>query len=210
MSRRDNEMRPKPKLKALWNALDEAAFGAERILNLRELLPTASEARAKADVWLRSRQVMKPQEVLIITGRGNQSIGGVGIIRQEILGMLPSLRRRGVVESWKEHTPGSIIVKLAPMSALLLASKRRRDGSNVIPDEPDPKALAALGSGTLKLLRHLAVQNLESLGVNDSRPFVEQEMIRTFATLAASVPPGEKREERLRAAICRAIDEVSD
>ena len=203
-------MRPKPKLKALWNALDEAAFGAERILNLREMLPTAVEARAKTDVWLRSRQVMKPQEVLIITGRGNQSVGGVGIIRQEILGMLPSLRRRGVVESWKEHTPGSIIVKLAPMSALLLASRRRRDGSDTLPKEQDPKSLAALSSSTLRLLRQLAVQNLESLGVTDPKPFVEQEMIRTFSALAASVPAGEGREERLRTAIAAAIDEVSD
>jgi hypothetical protein len=203
-------MRPKPKLKALWNALDEAAFGAERILNLREMLPTAAEARAKTDVWLRSRQVMKPQEVLIITGRGNQSIGGVGVIRQEILGMLPSLRRRGVVESWKEHTPGSITVKLAPMSALLLASKRRRDGSEAMPKEQDPESLAALGSSTLRLLRQLAVQNLESLGVTDSKPFVEQEMVRTFSALAASVAAGEGREERLRSAIRRAIDEISD
>jgi hypothetical protein len=203
-------MRPKPKLKALWNALDEAAFGAERILNLREMLPTAVEARAKTDVWLRSRQVMKPQEVLIITGRGNQSVGGVGIIRQEILGMLPSLRRRGIVESWREHTSGSIIVKLAPMSALLLASKRRRDGANAMPEEVDPKSLAALGATTLRLLRQLAVQNLESLGVNDSKPFIEQEMVRTFSAIAASIPAGENREERLRAAIRRAIDEVSD
>lgn len=197
-------------MKALWNALDEAAFGTERILNLREMLPTAVEARAKTDVWLRSRQVTKPEEVLIITGRGNQSAGGVGIIRQEILGMLPSLRRRGVVESWREHNPGSIIVKLAPMSALLLASKRRRDGSNAMPKEQDPKSLAALSSGTLRLLRQLAVQNLELLGVSESKPFVEQEMIRTFSALAASVPPGEGMEESLRAAIARSIDEVSD
>lgn len=203
-------MRPKPKLKALWNALDEAAFGAERILNLREMLPTALEARSKADVWLRSRQVLKSQEVLIITGRGNQSIGGVGIIRQEILGMLPSLRRRGIVESWKEHTPGSIIVKLAPMRALLLASKRRRDGSNAMPPEADPESLTALDSSTLRLLRQLSVQNLESLGVVDSKPYVEQEMIRTFSALAASIPTGENREDRLRAAIRMAIEEVGD
>lgn len=204
-------MRPeRPKLKALWNALDEAAFGPERILNLRELLPTAVEARSRTDVWLRSRQVMKPQEVLIITGRGNQSAGGVGIIRREILEMLPSLRRRGVVESWKEHTPGSIVVKLAPMSALLLASKRRRDASNAMPEEPDPESLAALESNTLRLLRQLAIQNLELLGVNDTKPFIEQEMVRTFSALAGSVPPGENRESRLCDAIRRAIEEVSD
>ncbi len=204
-------MRPaKPNLKALWNALDEAAFGPERILNLREMLPTAVEARTKADVWLRARQVMKPQEVLIITGRGNQSVSGVGIIRQEILGMLPSLRRRGVVESWREHTPGSIVVKLAPMSALLLASKRRRDGSNAMPEELDPASLSALGSNTLRLLRELAIQNLESLGVNDPKPFIEQEMLRAFSALAGSVPPGEQSEERLRVAIRRALEEISD
>lgn len=200
----------KPKLNALWNALDEAAFGAERILNLRETLPTAAEARARTDVWLRSRQVMKPQEVLIITGRGNQSIGGVGIVRQEVLSMLPALRRRGVVDSWREHTPGSIIVKLAPMGMLLLAAKRRRDGAEAIPAEANPDALSALGSDTLRLLRRLAVQNLESLGVNDTKPYVEQEMIRTFSTLAGSIPAGDEREERFRAALHRAIEEVSD
>lgn len=200
----------KPKLKALWNALDEAAFGQERIFNLRELLPTASEARTRTDAWLRSRQVMKSQEVLIITGRGNQSVGGVGVIRQEILGMLPSLRRRGVVESWREHNAGSIVVKLAPMSALLQAGKRRRDDTNAMPAEATPAALAELGTETLRLLRQLAAQNLAALGVNDAGPFVEQEMLRNFSTLASSVAAGENREERFRAAIIRAIDEISD
>ena len=199
----------KPKLKALWNALDEAAFGPERILNLRELLPTAAEARARTDVWLRSRQVMKSQEVLIITGRGNQSVGGVGVIRQEILGMLPSLRRRGIVESWKEHNAGAIVVKLAPMSALLLATKRRRD-SNAMPVESNPDSLLELGTETLRLLRQLAIQNLESLGVSDVKPFIEQEMLRNFSALAGSVSSGENREERFRDAIRRAIDEIAD
>ena len=200
----------KPRLKALWNALDEAAFGAERILNLRELLPTASEARMRTDAWLRGRQVTKSQEVLIITGRGNQSVGGVGVIRQEVLGMLPSLRRRGIVESWKEHNAGSIVVKLAPMSALLQAGKRRRDDTNAMPPEVSPAALAELGAETLRLLRQLAVQNLAALGVSDVRPFVEQEMLRNFSTLASSVAAGENREARFRDAILRAIDEISD
>jgi hypothetical protein len=200
----------KPKLKALWNALDEAAFGHERILNLREHLPTAAEARARTDVWLRARQVTKSEEVLIITGRGNQSAGGVGIVRQEILAMLPSLRRRGVVEGWREHSPGSIIVKLAPMSALLLASRRRRDSLDAMPAEQDPSSLAALDGSTLKLLRQLAIQNLEALGVSDTKAFVEQEMIRTFSTLAKSVPMGERREEHLRDALRKAIEEASD
>ena len=72
------------------------------------------------------------------------------------------------------------------------------------------ESLSALSAGTLKLLRQLAVQNLESLGVNDSKAFIDQEMVRTFSTLATSISAGEDREEKLRAAIRRAIDEVSD
>lgn len=200
----------KPELKALWNALDEAAFGPERILNLRELLPTAAEARSRTDMWLRSRQVVKSQEVLIITGRGNQSIGGVGIIRQEVLQMLPGLRRRGVVESWKEHNQGAIAVKLAPMSKLLSETKRRRDSSSSMPSEPDPQSLSALSPETLRLLRQLAAQNLHALGVKEPGPFMEQEMVRNFATLANAIPAGENREEKLREAIVAAIAEASD
>jgi hypothetical protein len=200
----------KPDIRALWNALDEAAFGAERILNLRELLPTSAEARFRTDAWLRSRQVLKSQEVLIITGRGNKSAGGIGIIREEIMGMLPELRRRGVVESWREHTPGSIVVKLAPLSALLSATKRRRDNTVAMPAEPEPRSLSALDSQTLRLLRQLAAQNLEALGVSDPGQFIEQEMLRNFSVLANAVPAGENREERLRQAITRAIEEAEE
>lgn len=200
----------KPELKALWNALDEAAFGVERILNLRESLPTAADARARAESWLRSRQVMKSLEVLIVTGRGNQSVGGVGIIREEIVGMLPGLRRRGVVESWREHNPGSIVVKLAPMSMLLAATRRRRDSMTTMPPEANPRTLAALDEETRRLLRQLAIQTLDGLGVNESGPFVEHEMVRNFSMLAAAIPAGENREARLRDAIQRAIDEGSD
>ncbi len=200
----------KPDLKALWNALDEAAFGPERILNLRESLPTGAEARLRTDMWLRSRQVVKSQEVLVITGRGNQSPGGVGVVRNEILELLPGLRRQGVVESWKEHTQGSIVVRLAPMSMLLSQTKRRRDNGNPLPVQADPQSLSALHADTLQLLRQLASQNLDALGVKDPGPFVEQEMVRNFSTLANAIPEGENREERLRGAIRGAIEEASD
>jgi hypothetical protein len=201
-------MQRKPRLTALWHALDEAAFGAERILNLRESLPSASEARARTDAWLRGRQVTKPEEVLIITGRGNQSAGGVGIIRQEILGMLPSLRRRGVVESWREHSPGSIIVKLAPMSALFSAPRRRRDNPAGKTSGAEG-ALIGLEPQTLSLLRELSLHNLDALGVEDSEPFVLAEMSKIFSTLTSALPDGPGREEMLRDSIIRALDEPS-
>ena len=196
----------KPKIKALWQAMDEAVFGAERTLNLRESLPSAAEARARTEVWLKGRQVTRSEEVLIITGRGNQSAGGVGVIRQEIFGMLPMLRRRGIVESWREHSPGSIVVKVAPLSALIGAGRRRRDVAQHSP-RTNPEILNGLSTETRALLRQLALHNLDSLGVDASEPFVQQEMVRTFSTLAASVTDVADREAALRAAISIALAE---
>ena len=199
----------KPKLNALWKALDEAAFGAERILNLRESLPSAMEARTRAEAWLRGRQIAKPEEVLIITGRGNQSAGGVGVIRQEILEMLPSLRRRGIVESWREHSPGSIVVKLAPTSSLFSAAKRWRDTPSSTKHH-DADAVAGLAPETLAMLRNLALMNLETLGVDSSEPFVRTEMERVFSILSAVIPEGGRSEAALRASMQNAIEEASD
>ena len=199
----------KPKLNALWNALDEAAFGSDRILNLRESLPSAIEARTRTEAWLRGRQVAKPEDVLIITGRGNQSAGGVGVIRQEILEMLPSLRRRGIVESWREHSPGSIVVKLAPTSALFSAAKRRRDtpSSN---KSHGAAAIAGLESETTSMLRQLALVNLDALGVESDEPFVRAEMERIFSILSSAIPEGERSEAALKASMRNAIEEASD
>ena len=197
--------RRKPKLTALWHALDEAAFGSERTLNLRELLPSAAEARTRTEAWLRTRQVMKPEEVLVITGRGNQSTGGIGVIRKEVLAMMPGLRRRGIVESWREHSPGSIVVKLAPTSALFAVAKRRRDAKPVLPrDEGD---LAGLERETILMLRQLALRNLDALGVEHAESFVRQEMSTIFSALANALPAGERREETLRTSLRNALEE---
>lgn len=198
----------KPKLNALWNALDEAAFGAERILNLRESLPSAMEARTRAEAWLRGRQVAKPEEVLIITGRGNQSAGGVGVIRQTVLEMLPSLKRRAIVESWREHSPGSIVVKLAPTSALFSAGKRRRDTPSS--KKPDGgAAIAGLEEETVSMLRQLALVNLDALGIDNDESFVRAEMEHIFSVLSNAIPDGNKTEAALRASMRNAIEEAS-
>jgi hypothetical protein len=201
--------RGKPQLRALWHALDEAAFGAERTLNLRESLPSAAEARARTEVWLKARQVTKPEEVLIITGRGNQSLGGIGVIRREVLGMMPSLRRRGIVESWREHSPGSIVVKLAPLSALLSAPRRRRDAAAGAEDVTRDIELAGLDAETRRLLRALAIQNLSVLGVEDTEDFIKREVERTFSAIAASLPAGVDHEKLLKESIRRAIEEAA-
>jgi hypothetical protein len=206
MKKRQEKRETRPQLKALWNALDEAAFGPERTLNLREQLPSAAEARARTETWLKARQVTRAESVLIITGRGNQSVGGVSVVREEILRMLPSLRRRGIVESWREHNPGALVVDLAPLSALLGAGKRRRDTE--APSKPaHSSALNGLSRETYDSLRQLALIRLDALSIDATDQFIEDEMTRVFSTLLRSLPADGDREAALQAALQHAIDE---
>jgi len=199
----------KDSLRSVLKAFDEAEFGVKNILNLRESLPTAADARHRAEAWLRERQISRASEVLVITGRGNQSPGGVSVVRSAILALLPALRRRGVVAAWQEHSPGSFVVKLGSISSLLSAPRRKRDRySDTIAS--DPEALNALDSSTLILLRRLAVRSLESLGVREPEKFVEAEMLSKFNSLAAGISGGEGTEARLRDAISAALEQLDD
>jgi hypothetical protein len=197
----------KVSLRPVWKAFDEAEFGVRNILNLRESLPTAADARHRAEAWLRERQISRVAEVLLITGRGNQSPGGVSAVRGAILSLLPLLRRKGVVSEWREHSPGSFAVKLASISELLEAPRRKRDREPT-PAELDPRSLMALDSSTLSLLRRLAVRSLEALGVRDVDKFVEAEMLSKFNSLAGGIPAGIDGEVRLRDAIAAALDQL--
>ncbi len=197
----------KVSLHPVLKAFDEAEFGAKNVLNLRESLPTAADARFRAESWLRERQVSGVGEVLLITGRGNQSPGGVSAVRSAVLALLPALRRRGVVTEWQEHTPGSFVVRLGSIASMLEAPRRKRDRDSQPPVQ-DPKALAALEGSTLSLLRRLAIRSLESLGAHVPETFVEAEMLSQFNALAAVVPSGEGSKARLRQAISAALDQL--
>lgn len=192
----------------IQKAFDELRFGADRTLNLRAGLPSVEEARGRAEGWLRAKQVERAGEVLVITGRGNNSPDGIPAIRQAIVALFPSLRRRNVISGWTEHTPGSFVVKLAPVSALFETPRRMR--YPVRPAEPVPRSLATLSADTLELLRQLAVANLAALGVRDFSRFTESEMARTFATLSAALPGSDDLEADLRAAIREALDELDE
>ena len=196
-------------LHSVWKAFDEAEFGTKNILNLRESLPTAADARHRAEAWLRERQVSGTSEVLLITGRGNQSPGGVSAVRGAIVALLPALRRRGVVTEWREHTLGSFVVKLGSISSLLDAPRRKRDRA-LVAAPSDPRSLAELDSSTLSLLRRLAIRSLESLGVQHPAKFVEAEMLSKFNSLAAGVAPGVEGEGRLRDAITTALEQLDE
>lgn len=196
-------------LHPVLKALDEATFSQKNILNLREFLPTAADARFRVEAWLRERQVSRSGDVLVITGRGNQSPNGISPVREAIAGMLPSLRRRGVVREWREHSPGSFVVKLASISSLLEAPRRKRERTASTPI-PTPRSLTGLESSTLTLLRRLAIRSLESLGVRDPESFVEAEMMSKFDSLAAGVTPGAEGEARLREAIKDALEHLDE
>ena len=190
-------------------AFDEVRYGAARTLNLRASFPTADEAAERLEKWLRERQASMPkEEVLVITGRGRGSEGGISVVRESVVRRLSSLRRRGVVREIREHTPGSFVVTLAPLAALLEAGRRRKEAP---PARPDPRALAALEPATRDALRVLAERALDLLGVPDRpKAFVEDEMVRQFQRLAPSAGEGADREQRLRNAIGRAMDEMEE
>jgi len=192
----------------LERAFDEARFGPARTLNLRALRPTPEQAVAHAEAWLRERQASGVREVLVVTGRGNQSVGGVSPVSAAVSRLLAALRRRGVVKRIVEHTPGSFAVELAPLSALREAPPRRRERAS--PPAIEPTALAGLDPATRTLLREVALRALEELGVHDPGPFLEQEMLAQLAYLAPAVPEAVGREERLREMLRTILAEYDD
>ncbi len=98
-------------------------------------------------------------------------------------------------------------MKLAPMSALLDAPRRRRDKQGTTRPSRSAEVLKGLAPGTFQALRDLAVRNLDSLGVVETDQFVDEEMAHTFSSLVAGIPEGPRREEMLRDAIRQAMEE---
>ena len=162
---------------------------------------------ARAEAWLRERQMARAGDVLVITGRGNHSADGRSPVRQAIAKHFTTLKRRGVVASVAEHSPGSFVVTPAPISALFGPPKRGRQP--LAPLRPDPHALDGLSRDTLNALRVLATQVLERLGAGAvAERFVTDEMGRLFTQLSAGVPDSANREQALGAAVAAALDDL--
>jgi len=193
-------------LKGLRQAFDEVRFGAQRTLNLRETLPSAAAATARTEAWLRQQQVDRAGEVLVITGRGNRSEEGFSVVREAVIRLLHTLKRRGVVKSHEEHTAGSFVVSLADVSALWESPARNR-GRGVAAPPPTPPSLDDLDPDTRIMLRNLAERALEGLGVKDTAAFLQGEMLKQFGAIAASIGDAPGRETRLRDAIRIALDQ---
>ena len=186
-------------------AFDELRFGASRTLNLRAMQPTAMQATTLADSWLRQQQVLGANEALVITGRGNNSVDGYSPVRESIVKLLPSLRRRNVITGYAEHTAGSFVVTFAPVRALFEMPKRRRERVLV---QPVPPSLKALDDETVRQLRDLSAISLAVLGVQSPTTLqLEDEMQRQFAVLSAALPDDGDREALLQQALLRAAEE---
>lgn len=189
-------------------AFDEMRFGPDRTLNLRTHHPSRDQAVRRAENWLRERQMGRASEALVITGRGNNSPDGVSVVREAIVQLFATLRRRGVIDRVVEHTPGSFVVTFAKLNAVRDAPQRSRN-----PHEPpprDPASLAALEPETRAILRLLARRAIEELGAEPKPSFVEQEMLAQFAAAAPGVPDGADREQRLRDVLRAALHEYDD
>ena len=199
--------RPRLGLSELHRAFDEARFGEQHTLNLRESLPTVDAATTRADNWLRQQQVDQSGEVLIVTGRGNQSEDGISPVRSAIERLLYLLRRRGVIAAHREHSPGSFVVELAPVSSLWESPKRNRGRGVIASAPPAPPSLESLDAETRTMLRDLAERALEGLGVRDTTAFVQGEMLKQFAAIAATVGDAPGRDERFKRAVRAALDQ---
>lgn len=195
---------------ALHRAFDEARFGPARTLDLRASMPTVAEAVRRAEPWLRERQMARAGDVLVVTGRGRGSPGGVSVVREAIRKLLMTLKRKGVVAEIGEHTAGSFVVTLAPVRALFETVPRSRSNdARIAPG--DPKELRALSAGTRAQLRALAQRSLEVLGAPRTEGLVHDEMVRQFSILSSAVAPDETdREGRLQFLIDAARDAFDD
>lgn len=187
-------------------ALEELRFGPERTLNLRATLPTRHDAVVRTEQWLRRLQAQQGGEVLIITGRGNQSPDGNSVVRQAVAKLLSNLKRLGVVATVSIHTPGSFVVTLAPMRALLESPRRHRGRT----EPPAVASLPGLDSETHTLLARVACHALDQLGVRDRESFLADEMRRQFSLIATDLPAGTRRDEHLRRSLRRALAEYEE
>lgn len=184
---------------------DELRFGPQRTLNLRDGLPTAAQATERAERWLREQQVQGSREVLVITGRGSHSPGGVAVIRREVERLLFALKRGGVVVAHDEHNPGAFVVQLAPIRSMVEALPRKKDHPR---SPPSPVVrLAGLEPETIALLRQLAELSLDALGVSPDDTTVEDEIYRQLRAITPALGGGPGMEERLRAVLRAAIAE---
>jgi hypothetical protein len=192
------------------NALERVQFGPTRTLNVRAGNYSGDEAATRVESWLRSKQVELTGDVLVITGRGAGSAGGVPVVKNATIRVLNRLRRSGVISTYGEDTAGSFVVQLAPIRSLLEAPARRRSPPPA-PSRRRVPSIHGLAPDTRDRLHYLATRALEALGVkNSSEEQVGREMIRQFGVIAGAWPGGTDTNGWVDAAIRKAIGDYAE
>lgn len=189
--------------------LERARFGPLRTLNVRASMLTGDESAARVEAWVRSKQVELTGDVLVITGRGAGSLGGVPVVKDATKRVLNRLKRLSVIDTYGEDTPGSFVVTLAPLRALLEAPARRRTPVPA-PIRRKPNILG-LKPETRDRLRYLAGRAIDALGVKgatDSQ--LDNEMERQFTMIARTAPVGADADKWVDSAITRALSEYAE
>lgn len=190
-------------------ALEAARFGPDRTLNLRLSLPVVADALRRTESWLRERQAAGAAEVLVITGRGTGSPGGVGAIRVAAGPLFKRLTREGVVASVREHNPGAFVVELAPFRRLF--EDDFRPGHPRRPPVSPEIRLDGLDDETRDELRRLAEYSLFQLGAHLDESFVADEMLRQLARLTRCLATHEVvSETRLKSLVRAALRAFED
>lgn len=190
-------------------SLERARFGPLRTLNVRASMLTGDESAARVEAWLRSKQVELTGDVLVITGRGAGSQGGIPVVKDATRRVLNRLKRLSVILSYGEDTPGSFVITLAPLRALLEAPARRRTPVPT-PSRRKPNILG-LKPETRDRLRYLAGRALDALGVKGaSESQLDDEMERQFSMIARTAPAGADADKWVDSAISRALLEYAE
>ena len=190
-------------------SLERARFGPLRTLNVRASMLTGDESAARVEAWLRSKQVELTGDVLVITGRGAGSLGGIPVVKDATRRVLNRLKRLSVIISYGEDTPGSFVVTLAPLRALLEAPARRR--TPVPPPSRRKPNILGLKPETRDRLRYLAGRAIDALGVKGaSESQLDNEMERQFSMIARTAPAGADADKWVDAAISRALREYAE
>ena len=190
-------------------SLERARFGPLRTLNVRASMLTGDESAARVEAWLRSKQVELTGDVLVITGRGAGSLGGIPVVKDATKRVLNRLKRLRVIDSYGEDTPGSFVVTLAPLRALLEAPARRRTPVPA-PSRRKPNILG-LKPETRDRLRYLAGRAIDALGVKGaSESQLDNEMERQFSMIARTAPAGADADKWVDSAITRALREYAE
>jgi hypothetical protein len=191
------------------SSFERALFGPLRTLNIRASMLSGDDSAARVESWLRSKQVELSGDVLVITGRGAGSPSGISVVKEATRRVLNRLKRAGVIQSFGEDTPGSFIVRLAPLRSLLEAPARRKPSART--SARLRTTIHGLRPKTRDRLRYLACRAIDSLGVrNPSDSQVEQEMERQFSMIARSAPAGTDADRWMDSAITRVLREYEE